>query len=88
MRAWPVAASAILLTAFAPAPAPAEDVVRKLALGLADALAQGDAGRVAAVLGPGFVAVDTRGGLRSAPEFLSDVRAAPRNAALPKLARE
>jgi carboxymethylenebutenolidase len=89
MRAWALVGALFLLSAFTPAPeTPPTEAVREAAFAIVDALARSDAETVSAVLAPDFVAVDTRGGVRTAPQFLSDVRATPRNAALPKLRRE
>lgn len=91
MRGWAgkFVAGLLLLLAF-PAAASNDDSdrVRTLAFSVTEALARSDAEGIAPLLAPAFVAVDPRGGVRNAVEFLSDVRAAPKNTALPKLWRE
>lgn len=91
MRGWARRLFAgLLLLLAAPAAAASDDTgqVRAMAFAVVDALAESDADRIAAVLAPGFVTIDTRGGSRNAAEFLSDVRATPKNTALPSLRRE
>ena len=65
-----------------------EAELRARAIAVTDALARSDADQLATVLAPGFVAIDTRGGLRNANEFLSDIRATPKNSALSNLRRD
>lgn len=88
MRILGSAASIAFLSAMAPPAAQSGDEVRAAAIATVDALARFDADQLAGALGPGFVAIDTRGGLRSSAEFLSDVRAFPVRTARPRLRRE
>lgn len=65
-----------------------EEALKQTAIALVDAVARSDEAALDVVLAPDFVAIDTRGGIRSRTDFLSDVRASRQFASYDGLRRD
>ncbi|SMQ64482.1 Dienelactone hydrolase [Altererythrobacter xiamenensis] len=73
MRTWFCHAIAIL-GALAALPVSANDDVRERSIAAVDAIEQRDAEKVAAIIAPDFVAINTRGDLRDGEELVTSLR--------------